>query len=494
LKVAAASVCSLVCAWAFAGEPASGYRAYEFPQYTLITRDKTVAQELPSQAAQTEALLAKLLDRKPHVGGVPNFIVYLPRDTWVRYFDDGSNSFAAFVPDRFANYLLLSNREALEELELRYAVRHVYTHLFLHTQFEGVHPWWFDEGLANLVQRSDIRGTVARVGFPPAVTGGWMSIDQLMRFESRIVTCRTSGYFTGADYPAFFLVYRGLVSDPEFGAQMTEYLQQYSDLRPVDEALKSSFGKTGEELNRALYTQGQAGRVIRLEIPPLAPIPLPPARNLSDEEFTQLLANLMLLTEIKPARMQDMVDRLYQRAPDSTNALALRMRLAARAGDDPLLDRLQRMADPHTSDPGLARGAGLALFERLQTATPIAAAVRKRMQDYAFDYLDRAVMSRPDDPEAVWAHAMLAAELQRDLPIALRRVQNMSAILPMNADLTLALASLKGASGAPEEKIRLLHDALRYSRSLEQRRQLSLQLQAAKSAPGATKQNERARQ
>jgi hypothetical protein len=469
---------------ASAGESAAnGYKAYEFPQYTLITRDKAVAQELPSQAAQTEALLAKLLERKPRVGGVPNFIVYLPRDTSVRYFDDGGNSFAAFVPDRFANYLLLSNREASEELELRFAVRHAYTHLFLHTQFEGVHPWWFDEGLADLVQRSDIRGTVARVGYAPAFTGGWMSIDQLMRFEPRILTCRTTGYFTAADYPSFFLVYRGLVSDPEFGAQMTQYLREYSDLRPVDDALQSSFGKTGEELNRAVYTQGQAGRVIRLDIPPLTPVPLPAPRELSDEDITHLLANLMLLTEFKPGRVQDLVDQMYRRTPESPNTLALRMRIAARTGDDTLLDRLQRMADPHTSDPRLARGAGLALFERLQSAAPIAGAARQRMQDFAFGYLDRAAMSRPDDAEVVWAHGMLAAELKRDLPIAIRRVQNMSAILPMNADLTAALAALKGASGAPEERIRLLNDALRYSRSLAQRRQLSRELQSGKVVP-----------
>jgi len=105
------------------------------------------------------------------------------------------------------------------------------------------------------------------------------------------------------------------------------------------------------------------------------------------------------------------------------------------------------------------------------------------MQEHAFDYLDRAAMSRPDDAEVIWAHGMLAGELKRDLPIAMRRVQNMSAILPMNADLTIALASLKGASGAPEEKMRLLNDALRYSKSLEQRRQLSRQLQPEKVAP-----------
>src|SRR5690348_13319580 len=124
----AAAIAWLLVSGVPAREPATtGYKAYEFAEYTLITRDKAVAQELPSQAAQTRALLAKLLARQPHATGTPNYIVYLPRDTWVRYFDDGSNSFAAFVPDRFANYLLLSNREALEELELRYVVRHAYT-------------------------------------------------------------------------------------------------------------------------------------------------------------------------------------------------------------------------------------------------------------------------------------------------------------------------------------------------------------------------------
>ena len=405
----------------------------------------------------------------------------------MRYFDDGSNSFAAFVPDRFANYLLLSNREALEELELRYAVRHVYTHLFLHTQFEGVHPWWFDEGLANLVQRSDIRGTVARVGYAPELSGGWMSIDQLLRFESRIVTCRPTGYFTGADYPAFFLVYRGLVSDPEFGAQMTEYLKSTAISPQVDEAVQSSFGKSGEELNRALYTQGQAGRVIRLDIPPLVPVASPRARDLSDEDVTRLLADLMLLTEFKPGRVLEMADRMYRRTPESPNALTLRLRLAVRAGDDDQLDRLQRMADPHTSEPRLARGAGLALFERLQSAVPIAGTARQRMQDIAFDYLDRAAMSRPDDAEVVWAHGILAAELKRDL------CQSRNAASAEHERHPADQCGPHHCHGRVErcergdagKKIRLLNDALRYSKSLEQRRQLSSQLQSTKGAPSS---------
>lgn len=478
--LAAGCACLLAAAQVAAREPgASGYRAYDLAEYTLITRDKAVARELPPQAAQTRALLSQLLARKPRTGGVPNYILYLPRDTWVRYFDDGGNTFAAFVPDRFANYLVLSNREALEELELRYVVRHAYTHLFLHTQFDGVQPWWFDEGLAHLIQRSDIRGTVARIGFAPEASGGWMPIEQLMSYEPPVLTCRTPGYFSVADYPAFFLVYRGLVSDPAFGRQMVQYLKEFSDLRPVDDALQSSFGKTGEELNRAIYTQGQAGLVIRLDIPPLTPVALPPGRELSDEDFTQLVADLMLLTEFKPDRVADIVDRMYRLAPESPRAVALRMRVAARSGDDALLDRLQRMADPHTSDPRLARGAGLALFERLRSQAPMDSAARQRMQESALGYLDRAAMSRVDDAEAIWAYGMLAAEMKRDLPTATRRVQNMSAILPSNPDLTIAMAQLKGAAGAPEERVRLLGDALRFSKSLEQRRWLSSQLQPA---------------
>ena len=476
----AAAVACLLMSGASAREPrASSYQAYEFPDYTLITRDRAVALELPPQAAQTRALLAKLLARQPHAARMPNYIVYLPRDTWVRYFDEGGNSFAAFVPDRFANYLLLSNREALEELELRYAVRHAYTHVFLHTQFEGVQPWWFDEGLANLVERTDIRGTVARVGFAPEVSGGWMPIDELMNYQPPVLTCRTSGYFTIADYPSFFLVYRGLISDPEFGQQMVQYLQEYSDLRPVDEALKSSFGRSGAELNRAIYTEGQAGRVIRLDIPPLTPVALPPAHEVGEDEFRQLLVDLMLLTRFKPERVADVMAEMYRRSPESPRTVALRMRIAARAHDDALLERLVRMTAPHTSDPLLARGAGLALFERLQSDAPLENGARQRMQDQAFDLLDRAAMSRTDDAEAIWAYGMLAAELQRELPTAMRRVQNMNAIMPSNADLTIALAQLKGASGAPGDRLLVLNEALRYSKSLEQRRWLANQLKSA---------------
>jgi hypothetical protein len=186
-----------------------------------------------------------------------------------------------------------------------------------------------------------------------------------------------------------------------------------------------------------------------------------------------------LLTGFKPERLADLTAEMYRRSPESPRTVALRMRIAARDPDDAQLERLVRLTAPHTSDPLLARGAGLALFERLRSEAPLESGARQRMRDQAFEYLDRAAMSRPDDADAIWAYGMLAAELQRELPTALRRVQNMSAIMPSNADLTIALAELKGASGAPQDRLRLLNDALRYSRSLEQRRWLVQQLKTA---------------
>jgi hypothetical protein len=99
---------------------------------------------------------------------------------------------------------------------------------------------------------------------------------------------------------------------------------------------------------------------------------------------------------------------------------------------------------------------GLALFERVREENPgdtLSAADRERLGRRAFELLDRAVMSQPDDIAAIWGHAMLAARFRQDLPNALQRLNRGLSLANNNADLAMATALVHEAKGEEKEMI-----------------------------------------
>ena len=193
---------------------------------------------------------------------------------------------------------------------------------------------------------------------------------------------------------------------------------------------------------------------------------------MSEAESLELLAEAMLAAGTRPERLAELIDAAYRKAPDSPKVLALRMQLAVRDRDDVALTRLHADSEPRVSDPQVARGVGLALFERVresQPGDPMSPTDRERLSRRAFELLDRAVMSRPDDVEAIWGYAMLAAQLKQDLAIALRRLDSGLAIASYNADLAMAAALVYEALGEQKKMIPFLVVTARMSSRTEQR-------------------------
>jgi hypothetical protein len=149
------------------------------------------------------------------------------------------------------------------------------------------------------------------------------------------------------------------------------------------------------------------------------------------------------------------------------------MHIAALERDDTTLERMSR--ESQTAQSEFARGAGLALFERVHTPVtgePITAANRESFTLRAYELLQMAIESRPDDAEAVWASALLSAQLKRDLPLAIQRVEAAGAKLPLSAELNIAMARLQGASGSLDEMRKSLIEARQLSMSPAQRAEL----------------------
>jgi tetratricopeptide (TPR) repeat protein len=182
---------------------------------------------------------------------------------------------------------------------------------------------------------------------------------------------------------------------------------------------------------------------------------------MGEAESIEYIGEIMLASGFKPTRLPEIADALLRVPQGKSGESALRMRIAARDGDDATLTRLSGAIDQNNSDPTLLRGAGLALFERAADSRRSDQSVR------ALEFLDRALRVRPDDAEAAWAYGMLAAGLKRDLPAALERVAVARSRLPANPHLARAAALLHEAAGDTSEMKKALQDALRLSKTPE---------------------------
>jgi hypothetical protein len=464
----------LFAATANAREPdVGGFKSYAMPAYTIITHDENSAREVPSAVAKIESLLAAVIKSDGPGNAAPTYIVLAPQNLWTDYLEPGTGIVGEFVPGRFVNYVLLRNCRC-ESNWVRESLFHEYTHLYLHSHYRGIIPLWFDEGMAQLVELTDFHGARANFGKPPAMQMGWLPLNRLLRLDKSSPEYRSDAFTYSVHSESWALVHRGMIADAAFGKQMFAYLDAINDLQPIDEAVQSSFGVTVAQLSRDLYRYVRRSSFTAkwLKIEWTEPETLKPGRSMSELESLELLADVMFVSGFKPQRLADVVDTAYRRAPASPSVRVLRMRLAARDRDDAALDRLLQEIEPQLADPQIARGAGLALFERLRDQDAdhsLRAENRTRLSAKALELIDRYISVRSGDAEAIWAYGMLAAREKRDLTTALERVKQMIAVVPFNPDLAMAAALLQEARGETQETISYLIDTAHYSASLEQR-------------------------
>jgi len=455
---------ALLAIGAQAREPdVRGYKAYEMPAYTIVTPDERNAARIAWPVAQSEAVLAKLFDGETTAPGAPTYVFLMPVSVWRRYLQPGVGLNGEFVPARFANYLLLcatQDESALKRLTLQQAA-----HWNLQSRFRGIVPMWFDEGVALIVAAADFRNAEVVLGQRPGFRSarGWIPMSELLSMDkgsrSYLDLATTDIVLT----ESWALVHRGLIFDPSFGRQMMAFIAAQNSLAPLDTAVQSNFGVTLDQLDRDMSSYasrlGFEDLDLKFQSAPVAA--LPPGRAMSEAEALEFIGEVMLASGFKPLRLSDIANALL-RVPDGKYAeFTLRMRIAARDGDDVSLTKLSAAIDQHTIDPAILRGAGLALYER-------SAETRRNDQSVrALELLDRALNVQPDDAEAVWAYATLAARLNRDLPIARDRVAAASTRWPSNPYLAQAEALVREAGGDTAAANDALNRTLRLSKTVE---------------------------
>jgi hypothetical protein len=434
-------------------------RLYETPNYSLVVADGVSPTGIARQIANFERVLSRTLARDVRPTGTATHIYVVGKDAWERYLRPGRGIDAEFVPRRFSNLLLID--ADLSRRQRRDAVFHEYTHLFLHTQFRGSHPLWFDEGLATMLGATELRGRKAVIALPPLrFRGRWIPLSRLFELDKHSPEYLSVTESPDVHLQSWGIVHRGLVDDPDFGASMLRFLEALNRFVPVEEAVQDSFGMSlaalDTSMQRHLSEASFRGGVIEFEP---APAPSPgKGRKLSDLESRTRLARVMLDTGFNPQNARELIASVAALAPDSPDVAALELRLALREHDAArtasLLDKLP------AGDTRIAREAALALLERL--GDPGHA-------ERVYAWLDRALQADGGDAEAAWGFALAAAHLKRGLDAALARLERARGQVPDNADLAMATALVHEAAGAPENMLPWLIETWRYSGGSAQR-------------------------
>jgi hypothetical protein len=471
----AVALAALLAVSARAREPdVGGFRSYSMPGYTIVTHDEKAARQIPTQIAMIDGVLEQLLVGQTRIPGAPTFVIVAPQKLWNDYLQPSAEVVSEFMPGRFVNYMLLVNCRC-DAAFLKRQVYHEYAHLFLHAQFRGILPLWFDEGMAGLVERTEFRGSRAILGQPTTMSPGWMDMDDLLRLDRSNPGFRSAVHAARFHDQSWALVHRGIVADREFGQQMFAYLTALDDMKTIDEAVQSSFGKPFAQFSKEhyAYTSKSVFETIWLDVGPAPQVHLVSGREMSQSESIEMLADAMFVSGSKRERILRLINSMQKIAPHSAGVRVLRLRLASRDRDDRVIDFLLEKLERDLADPRVARGVGLALVDRLRDRgpeDPMSAERARHLQERALHLLDVALRATPEDPEAAWAFGIAASDTQQLQGTALQRLLTASETLPMNADIASSLALVYASMGKSEKAGPHLRNVVQFSRSMEQRK------------------------
>ena len=484
-RVAAAAFSGLFALCAGAREPdVSGLRAWTFPAYTVVTHDPEAVGWIARRTPIVDQLLMKLLEIEKRPTTTPTYIHVVRKSLWQDYLQGSDAMTSEFVPTRFANYLLIGAPR--DEFSVTGAVAHEYTHHFLHTQLHGGFPLWFDEGLATVVSFTQVRLGIVTITHP--YFGESLSrripMERLLRVDKSSAEYLNMPTTSGLHEQSWAMVHKGLVDDRQFGSRMFAYLKAVDDGYPIDQAVPEYFKMSVPELDAQIfrYLHQQSFARAEFSYQPRS-VTVGAGREIGEREALEMIATVMLDTGLNAPRLAEVIDAAQKRAPDAASVQVLRMRMAARARDDAALTTLLQALGQETQSAAIARGAGLALFERVRDERAgdwLSPAQRDALSVQALEMLDRSLAANPDDAEAAWSFGVLSARLKRDPDLALRRLQRVSALMPENADLARATYEVNEANGQTAQMIPLLNRIAAFTSSAAERQWAKQHIAAAK--------------
>jgi tetratricopeptide (TPR) repeat protein len=470
-------VLTLLTSMASGADPRIGKMvAYELPEYTIYsTRSASQARNYANELAKFSATLEKLLGKRAVDSHMPTHLVILGRSAWEKYLQPRQNIAGWFQRGRFANYIVMNgDAEGTEGLHL---IFHEYTHYYLSSQFAGEYPPWFNEGLAELMGYSKFDKGMAIILIPQhqvfaTRAGTWIPFERLIRVDQTSPEYISHKLADNFYAQSWLTLHYGLIENRAFGKQMMDYVSLLNRLVPQAEAAKQTFGdlKAIDELLRK-HSRNSDMHSGGVSLGAMAEIELPPGKPMADLDALALVADLMLETRLQPDRIRPVIDSLASREPDSARASIFAARLAILEENDAAFDAATARAEKQLKPGDLhgRRELGSVLLESAQDFRP----GNKRSTEQSEKDLKRAqrlfgevIKVETQDIEALWGFGASATQLNTHLDVAEQALVTAYKRMPANANISVALANLKGRQDKPEEMIPYLKDTIRYASDL----------------------------
>jgi tetratricopeptide (TPR) repeat protein len=452
---------------------------YEMPGYTLVAADSPQLRRDMAKLPRLNRALELALGVSTRPTGIPTRVYVVSSSMWSRYLQLGPGIVSEFVPTRFRNYIIADTSRIDRD-----SLFHEHAHLFLYMQAGRIYPHWFDEGFAQLMGKAQYTATTARY-FPferrDEDNDNWISIERVLRADRDSPDYLNRGTRDAFYFEALSMTYRALIDDPKFGKQVEAYIEALNQLQSPEQA-QGHFGVDLDGLNyqmRAWVNRSNKDDA-KMALGDIQEQPLPDGTPLSKLEVLLDIAEVSLDTGLGLDRLDELLTAAAREPGGAPRTLVPWARLSAKLMQDKPIFEVLRYAGPRRlREPQIARGIGLALFERVVTLDqkPVTPAEAATLMNRSFELLDRSLEANPDDPEAAWAYATLAAGLKKDLDVAMKRLLPMFDRLPRNPDLAHAAALVQAARGDPG--VRQYYQAVfQFAHSLDEKQWAAAQLRA----------------
>ncbi len=461
---------------ALAAEPRIGKMvSYELPDYTIYTtRSSAQALTFANELAKFRVTLEKLLGKRAVDSRMPTHVVILGRSAWEKYLQPRQNIAGWFQRGRFANYIVINgDAEGTEGLHL---IFHEYTHYYLASQFSGDYPPFFSEGLAELMGYCAFDQGMAIVLIPAdqvevARSGDWIPFERLIRIDQdspEYISHKLAANFYAQSW---LTLHYAFIENREFGRQLLEYVGLINKLVPQEKAIKQAFGDLkGIDAKLRAHSRNPDLASGGVGLGAIPEIELPAGKPLEDLDALAVVANLMIETRIQPERIRPVIDSLASREPGSARPSILAARLALLEENVPAFDaataRAEKLLKP--GDLHDRRELASALLDGAQDLPANKRAKDKSQNDLqrAMRWFGEVMKADGQDVAALWGFGASAIELNTQLDAAEGALVKAYKRMPANANISVALANLKGRQRKPGEMVPYLRDIIRYTSDL----------------------------
>ncbi len=466
---------------AFAGEPRVGkFVKYDAGEFVVVTsRSSSQARRVMEDLVKFRLTLERALGKRATASAFPTTIVISSASDWNNWLQPGRNVAGFFQKARFANYMAMNGDAPIEEA--LHIMFHEYTHYYLASQFSGVYPPWFNEGMAELMGWVKFDKGMALLRVPmhqvyEARDGDWIPFERLIRVDHSDPEYQSHKLAPAFYAQAWLTVNYGLIENRQFGSQIFAYLTELNRLVPQAQAASTAFGDlaAADKLLRD-YSRASsiAGGGIKLAEAP--PVQLAAAQPLTEFDAMATLADLMLETRLAPGRIRPLVESLERRDTNVARAAILAARLAQVSDDDPGFDKAVSRAEGALGSGDWEQRRELASV--LLTSGIDSGLMSSRKSEAmegdvkrAMKWFAEAVAHNNQDVEALWGFGTAATRLGQNLDLAEQALVAAYKRAPSSAEIAMSLANLMGRQEKPDEMIPFLQDAVRYATDLHTRR------------------------